>query len=30
VVTTFLRGNIIYDKGKIVGPARGQYLSRPC
>jgi allantoinase len=30
VVTTFLRGNIIYDKGKIVGPARGEYLSRPC
>jgi allantoinase len=30
VVTTFLRGNVIYDKGKVVGPARGKYLSRPC
>jgi allantoinase len=29
VVTTFLRGHVIYDKGKVVGPARGQYLSRP-
>jgi len=30
VVSTFLRGNLIYDKGKVVGPPRGQYLSRPC
>jgi allantoinase len=30
VVTTFLRGHVIYDKGKVVGPARGRYLSRPC
>jgi allantoinase len=30
VVSTYLRGNLIYDKGKVVGPPRGQYLSRPC
>ncbi len=29
VVTTFLRGEPIYDAGKIVGPPRGQYLARP-
>jgi allantoinase len=29
VVSTFLRGALIYDRGKILGPARGQYLSRP-
>jgi allantoinase len=29
VKTTFLRGNVIYDGGRIVGPARGQYLRRP-
>ena len=29
VVSTFLRGALIYDRGKIIGPARGQYLSRP-
>jgi allantoinase len=29
VKTTFLRGNRIYDDGAIVGPALGQYLSRP-
>jgi allantoinase len=30
VVSTFLRGNLIYDKGKVVGPPRGRYLHRPC
>jgi allantoinase len=30
VVSTFLRGELIYDQGKIVGPARGRYLHRPC
>ncbi len=29
VKSTFLRGSRIYDQGKIVGPARGQYLRRP-
>ena len=29
VKSTFLRGQLIYDQGKIVGPARGQYLRRP-
>jgi allantoinase len=29
IVTTFLRGEPVYDAGKIVGPARGQYLARP-
>ncbi len=29
VVSTFLRGNLIYDKGNIVGKAQGKYLSRP-
>ena len=29
VVTTFLRGQPIYQDGKIVGPARGKYLARP-
>jgi len=29
VVSTYLRGNVIYDKGKVAGPARGRYLSRP-
>jgi allantoinase len=26
---TFLRGQLIYDQGNIVGPARGRYLARP-
>ncbi len=30
VVSTYLRGGLIYDKGRIVGQPRGQYLSRPC
>ncbi|MGB8435317.1 MAG: amidohydrolase family protein, partial [Burkholderiales bacterium] len=29
VKSTFLRGELVYDLGKIVGPARGQYLHRP-
>jgi allantoinase len=29
VKSTFLRGALIYDGGKVVGPARGQYLRRP-
>jgi len=29
VKSTFLRGRLIYDRGKVVGPARGQYLRRP-
>jgi allantoinase len=29
VKTTFLRGKVIYDGGKVVGPARGEYLRRP-
>ena len=30
VVSTFLRGELIYHEGKIIGPARGRYLQRPC
>ena len=29
VVSTYLRGNLIFDKGKVVGAPRGRYLSRP-
>jgi allantoinase len=29
VKATFLRGGLVYDHGKVVGPARGQYLRRP-
>ena len=29
VVSTYLRGQLVYDNGKIVGPALGQYLKRP-
>ena len=29
VKTTFLRGNVIYENGNVVGGAEGQYLSRP-
>lgn len=29
VLHTFLRGHLIYSKGEIQGPARGQYLRRP-
>jgi hypothetical protein len=30
VTTTFLRGERIYAKGKIVCKAAGKYLQRPC
>lgn len=29
VKSTFLRGQLIYQNGSVVGPARGQYLRRP-
>jgi allantoinase len=29
VVTTLLRGEPVYQDGRIVGPARGKYLARP-
>jgi allantoinase len=29
VVSTFLRGNLIYNDGAVVGAPRGQYLKRP-
>lgn len=29
VKSTFLRGNLIYDQGRIIGPAQGRYLKRP-
>ena len=29
VRTTFLRGRLVYEDGKIVGPARGVYVRRP-
>lgn len=29
VKSTFLRGQLVYDGGHIIGPARGQYLRRP-
>ena len=29
VKSTFLRGELVYQDGNIVGPARGQYLRRP-
>ena len=29
VKSTFLRGQLIYDNGTVVGPARGRYLWRP-
>ncbi len=29
IQSTFLRGNLVYDQGKVIGPAKGQYLSRP-
>ena len=28
VVKTFLRGELVYDRGEVVGPARGRYLRR--
>jgi allantoinase len=29
VVSTYLRGELVYDNGTVTGPARGQYQSRP-
>jgi allantoinase len=29
VTATFLRGLLVYDGQRIVGPARGRYLARP-
>jgi allantoinase len=29
VKSTFLRGELVYDTGRVVGPARGRYLRRP-
>jgi allantoinase len=29
VKTTILRGQVVYDAGQIVGPARGRYIRRP-
>jgi allantoinase len=29
VKQTFLRGKLIYDNGKVVGPATGKYIHRP-
>ena len=29
VKQTYLRGNLIFDNGRIVGPALGQYQKRP-
>jgi allantoinase len=29
VTSTYLRGNLIYDNGKVVGPPKGRYLHRP-
>lgn len=29
VKTTMLRGEVVYDDGSIVGPARGRYVARP-
>lgn len=29
VKSTYLRGNLVYDQGNIVGPATGKYLARP-
>jgi len=29
VKQTFLRGRLVYEDGRIVGPATGQYIRRP-
>jgi allantoinase len=29
VVSTYLRGELVYDNGSVTGPARGRYQSRP-
>jgi allantoinase len=30
VTSTYLRGELIYDDGRVVGEPRGRYLKRPC
>lgn len=30
VMSTYLRGSLVYSDGKIVGEPRGRYLQRPC
>jgi len=30
VMSTFLRGRLIYDDGKVIGEPSGRYLKRPC
>jgi allantoinase len=30
VTSTYLRGRLIYDDGKIIGSPSGKYLKRPC
>jgi allantoinase len=29
VKSTFLRGELVYNNGNVVGPARGRYMRRP-
>jgi allantoinase len=29
VTSTFLRGEVVYENGAVVGPARGRYMARP-
>ncbi len=29
VKSTYLRGNLVYDNGAVVGPAKGQFIKRP-
>ena len=29
VKATFLRGNLIYENGEVIGEAKGNYLHRP-
>jgi allantoinase len=29
VKSTFLRGELVYDRGRCIGPARGRYIRRP-
>ncbi len=29
VISTYLRGELVYDNGSVTGPARGKYQSRP-
>ena len=29
VVSTWLRGQLIYENGKVIGEARGEYQKRP-